>query len=146
MKLQMRHFSSSRTPIAITMIKPSPSKVYSFWDTIWVLYLMVKSFGYISFSIDGKIQNGKIKTTLRDILILLFGASFVQVVIYLNFTHDLTLIKTNSFIIDSGNRITTLFIISNVLLSSLMNTLRRRQIWNIFAKISNFDKEVCKWN
>lgn len=105
---------------------------------------MVKLFGYITFSIDGKIQNGKIHSTIWDIFVMLCGSAFISVIIYVNFTIDLTLIKTKSFIIDQGNRLTTLFIISNVLVSSIINGLRRYEIWNVFKNISDFDKKVNK--
>lgn len=127
------------------MIKTSPIKVYSFWDTIRVFYYVVKGFGYVSFSIDGRIEKGKIKSTFLDILMVLSGCSFFAVIIYLNITNDLTLISTKSFLIDKGNRSVTLFTIINVFLSSIINGLRRHEIWRSFKKLSNFDHEVSEF-
>jgi hypothetical protein len=102
----------------------------------------VKSFGYISFSIDGRIEKGKIKTTIFDILMVVWSFSYFAAIIYLNINNDLTLISTKNVLIDMGNRGVTLFTILNVFLSSIINTLRRHKIWGCFIQISNFDSEV----
>lgn len=125
------------------MIKAAPLKVYTIWDSIQVFYYVTKSLGYAVFSIDGKIQNGKIRSTFWDLLIVFFLYVSVGSIIYFNYTMDLSVVSTNSFIIDMGNRLVTLFMVSNVLSSSLINGLRRHEIWSVFKKLSDFDKEVC---
>lgn len=124
------------------MIKTSREKIYSFWNTIHVFYIVVKVLGYVSFSIDGKVENGKIKTTFWDILILFFASCIFAAVIYLNVANNLTLISTKSFVIDSGNRLVNLTVIINVLLALWVNAYKRREIWSIFKEIYEVDKAV----
>lgn len=124
------------------MIKSAPSKVYTIWDTIQIFYYVVKSFCYITFSVDGKIENGKIKSTVFDV-VTVFGANIaLTFIIYINFEYDLSLISTKSFIIDMGNRGVTLFMIMNVFVSSMINSLRRHEIWSFFTQLHEFDGEV----
>lgn len=117
-------------------------RIYSVWDIVRVFYRLVKFLGYISFSIDGKIENGKIKSTAFDILLMTGCNIFMLYIIYINSVHDLTLIKTKSFIIDKGTRLVTLFMLTNVFISSFINSVRRFEIWSVFKTFYDFDKEV----
>lgn len=117
-------------------------KVYSVWDTVHIFYYVVKFFGYICFSIDGKIEKGRIKSSVLDILMITFSNVCMLYVIYLNLTYDLSLISTKSFIIDNGTYLVTLFSITNVFMSSVINTIRRFEIWSVFKTFNNFDIEV----
>lgn len=120
----------------------SPPKVYSLWDTTKAIYLLVKITGYISFSISGKIENGKIKTTILDFVFLASFCSFYSSIIYINFVNDLSLVSTKSLLIDKGSHFVTLFMISNVLLSAITNNNKRHKIWGLFIKMDEFDKGV----
>jgi hypothetical protein len=119
----------------------TPSKVYSIWDTVKIIAFALKIVGF-SVSIDGKIEKGKIKFTFSDVFILLTGNIFFCFVIYINFANDLSLISTKSFLIDKGSQLVSMFMITNVLLSTIINTFRRRKIWGIFLKMHEFDVEV----
>lgn len=55
--------SQFRAVIAFTM------KIYSVWDSMGILYYVLKGFGYISFTIEGKIENGKIRSTVSDVIL-----------------------------------------------------------------------------
>lgn len=132
----MNRFSFLQTLIELTM------KEYTLWDTVQMFYYMVKFFGYISFSIDGKIEKGRIKSTICDVAIVTTGSLILTYIIYVNFTNDLTLILTESFIIDKGTRFITMLMIVNIFVTAIINTARRRKIWKVFRQFHEFDKEV----
>lgn len=124
-------------------------KTYSIWDSIKVFYYVVKFFGYVSFSIDGKIENGKIRSTVRDAAIVTFRLLVLAFIIYLNFKDDIVLIKTKSLIIDLANRLATMFLITNVLFSAMTKIWKRKKIWSIYKHLHDFDGQVmaitCSW-
>lgn len=117
-------------------------KTYSVWDSVKIFYNVLRLFGHTSFSIEGKIEKGKIRATVFDNVSMIFWCLFISFIIYTNFKNDYSLIKTNSFIIDKANHMATLFLISNVLFSNLTNMSRRKQIWNIFKVFYEFDQQV----
>ena len=123
-----------------------PARIYSLWDTVKLLSTVCRITGFLTFSIDGKIENGKIKLSYLDIFILTVLNIFYGFVIYINYTNDLALISNNSVFIDMGSRLVRHFIVFNVILSSLINTWRKKDIWGIFKKMSKFDKEVRKFS
>ena len=117
-------------------------KVYSIWNPLRIFYYIFKIFGQASFTIDGKFENGKIRLTKFDRFLLTARLHVICFWVYLNFVNDFSLIKTNSFIIDKTNHLAKLFLVNNVLVSSLNFNLRRNQIWGIFNQLHQFDKQV----
>lgn len=120
-------------------------KIYSVWDSVRIFYLVVKFCGYISFSIDGRIENGRIRSRIFDILLTTFANSSMVYIVFINYTNDVSLMTTKSFIIDKGTRLVSLSSITNVFISSIINTLRRHEIWSIFKGFHDFDKQVRFW-
>lgn len=118
------------------------SKIYNSWDTVWIFYIVLKISGFISYSFDGRIENAKIKLRLRDAMLLCFSMSVYFAVFYINSSFDLTLISTKSPTIDIGNRLIHFYIIINVFLTSFIHFVWRYQVWEIFQKFSEFDKDV----
>ena len=117
-------------------------KVYSIWNPLRIFYYIFKIFGQASFTIDGKIENGKIRVTVFDgiggTVRLLIGCWLVHWNIFNDFSFNIT----NSFIIDLTNYLVTVFLMMNALSSSISNNLRRNQIWSIFNQLHDFDKQV----
>lgn len=103
---------------------------------------MLKVCGCAGYSIDGKIENGKIKSTVFDVWTIVIGGVLMIYSIFVNFTDNLTLISTNSFIIDGGTRMVTILSIMNLFASGIINSLRRFSIWEIFKHMHEFDKQV----
>lgn len=130
---------------AFTMIKFNvQSKVYTVWDSIRLIYVVLKLTGYVTFTIDGKIENGKIKSTVFDSIVSISLNLFLCFVIFINVTNDFSLISTKSFLIDKGSHVVTIFLTLNVLVTSILNIKRRREIWGIFVKMHEFDKEASR--
>lgn len=117
-------------------------KVYTIWSSTKVFYYISKSFGNAPFSIVGKIENGKIRTTPRDFLVMTIRFSLLSFLIYLNVINDFSLIKTNSFIIDKANHLANILLVFNVLFAGSINAFKRKQIWSIFKQFYEFDKQV----
>lgn len=117
-------------------------KTYTFWDTLHVLYRFIKAWGYISFSIDGKIEKGRIKSTVWDVLFVAAYNLLLCYIIYVNVVYDLTLISTKTFLIDKATRLISIAMVSNVILSGFINTARRYKIWKIHRTFHDFDIEV----
>lgn len=130
------NFSHSLLTIMATM------KVYSVWDSIKLLYYILKSIGYISFTVSGKIENGQIKTTVFDHASRTASIIVMVIMIYMNCINNFTLIKTGTLVIDITNYLANLFLVYNVLFSIVFIHLRRYQIWNIFKQFHKFDEEV----
>ena len=124
------------TVIALTM------KVYSIWNPLRIFHHVFKMYGQASFCIDGNIENGKIRVTKFDRVLVTFRLLVMCFLVYLNVVKDYSLIKTNSFIIDKTNHLAKVFLVTNVFLSSLNFNLRRNQIWGIFNQLYTFDKQV----
>lgn len=118
------------------------SKIYSCWDTIRIFYILSKVSGFIAYSIDGRIENGKIKTRLMDIVMLNSFLFIYFVVFYLNYRYDLTLISTQSPTIDIGNRLIHNYIIINAFLTTFLQFIWKDSVWEIFQSFSEFDKDV----
>lgn len=115
-------------------------------DTIWTLvkpyYWVLKFFGLGVFSIDGDINNGRIKTRFYDVLSTCIALVFQTYVLYINITFDLSLSRTSSFLIDKGAHLIEIFNACNVIAGSLLFGFHRKRIWGILRKCHEFDVEV----
>lgn len=114
------------------------------WDIVYPLYVLVKLFGYATFSVDGDIRDGKIKIKFIDKIYLTLSISFQLCILYLNVTTDLSLIHINSFLIDKGTRFVTILCAINILFSAILNIAFRDRFWQIFRGFYAFDQEVEK--
>lgn len=119
----------------------SPNSV---WRIVEPFYWMMRAFGLFAFTIDGDIIDGRIKTQILDIVHLLLVFAIQGFVVYANITHDLSLSRTSSVLIDGGARLIELFNGFNVVLGTCIYTVYRKTIWRIFRKCSEFDEEVKK--
>lgn len=122
------------------------SRIYSCWDTVRIFYIVLKVSGFIAYSIDGRIENGKIKTRVMDIAMLSLCLFTYLAVFYINFKFDLTLISTKSPTIDIGNRLIHYYIIINVFLTTFIHFIWKYPVWEIFQSFSEFDKDVSFLN
>jgi hypothetical protein len=117
-------------------------KYYNCWDSTRIYYLVLKICGFIAYSVEGKIENGRIKIKLADIFIMLTALTTYTFILYINFGNDLTLIQTKSPTIDVGNRLIYNFTIINIFLTVIVNFIMRHSIWGIVRNFSKFDKDV----
>ncbi|KAG5669291.1 hypothetical protein PVAND_017181 [Polypedilum vanderplanki] len=117
-------------------------KQSSIWDLVGKFQIAMKVFGFANFTIDGKIEDGKIKTTFVDIIIAFATNSLIFYLIYLNYNSNLSLISTNSKVIDIGSRVVLLFEITNVFATSIIMFVRRHQLWGIFSRCHRLDGEL----
>lgn len=120
----------------------SKSKKYSAWDTSRIYFLVLKFSGFIAYSIDGKIENGRIKIKIVDLLIMMLALCIYSFTFYINTQYDLTLIQTKSPTIDVGNRLIHNFIILNVFATVFLNFIMKYSIWGILRSFSKFDIDV----
>lgn len=112
------------------------------WSVIKVFYWILKPFGLAPFSIDGKIENGKIKTSRFDFCHFSLVLSVQVWVLYINFYENYSLSRTNSFLIDKGAYCIEIFNAFNVIFGSCLYAVNRRKFWAIFISFHSFDQEV----
>lgn len=113
------------------------------WDIVKPFYWILRTFGLATFSIDGEIANGKIKSGIWDgfHLLAVFAVQFY--IFYINVTMDLSLSRTQTVLIDTGAHIIEIFNGFNVLLGTCYYTFYRKKVWGVFRKCYEFDKEVA---
>src|SRR5690349_11899927 len=109
------------------------------WNLIKPLYRIEKFFGLAVFSIKGNISEGKIRTDLFDVLQFLLVLGLQVYVLYINIVIDLSLSRTNSFLIDKGAHGIEIYNGFYVVLGSCLNAINRKKIWGIFRKCHKFD-------
>jgi hypothetical protein len=114
----------------------------SLWSIVSKFHIAMKIFGFANFTVDGKIENGRIKTTPTDVAVAIVTNSLVFYLIYLNYDSNLSLISTKSRVIDIGSRVVLLFEITNVLATSVIMFTRRHQLWGIFSRCHRLDGEL----
>ena len=120
----------------------SSGKKDTIWNFIKPFHFVLKAFGLGVFTIVGDISNGKIKTRISDVLYTMFWVSIQVYVIYVNVSMDLSLSRTNSFLIDRGAHLVEIFNACNVFGGTCFYALYRKEIWKIFHICSKFDEEV----
>jgi hypothetical protein len=130
--------------MSVTPVKPLKAfePQQSLWDSVRTFYIGMKFFGYAYYSIDGKIEDGKVKSTFLDTIIAIFVTTTLLCLIYLNYAYNLSLIATKSRIIDMGSRGVLLFEITNVLITQISMYIRRNDIWGIFKRLYKLDNEL----
>lgn len=112
--------------------KKAFGKVYTLWDTVETFHYGMKAFGFANFSIAGHIRDGKIKSSLFDILWFIATSLVTAYLIYLNWILNLSLITTTSRVINVGSRAVLLFQVTNVLFSCILMFIRRYQVKSLF--------------
>lgn len=114
----------------------------SIWDIVRRFHFAWKIFGFANFSVDGKIENGKIKFQFWDILTASVVNSLLLYIIYLNWMEDLSLLTTRSRVINMGSRLVLLYQIINVFIASVTMMMRRKEVWGIFRRCHKLDEEL----
>lgn len=102
------------------------------YDAIKPFYYLLKIFGFACFTIKGKITDGKIKSTIFDILTLLAYCSFL----------NWTVIRS---IYGFGNIRSHFIIYVCVSASSVMimnSFIQRHSFWNILRHLHSFDESI----
>lgn len=112
------------------------------WDIIKPYYRILKFFGLAVFSVKGKVVDGNIQSRPIEVLHFFFVLSIQIYVLYINIALDLSLSRTNSFLIDKGAHGIEIFNGINVVLGSCLYVFYRKRIWRIFRKCHEFDEEV----
>lgn len=106
------------------------------------MYLILRFFGLAPFSIVGDITDGKINTSILDIVHLLFILGVQIYVMRINVYNDLSLSRTSSFLIDKGAHGIEIFNGFNVFLGTFLYSAYRKRIWRILRTYHDVDKEV----
>ena len=115
---------------------------YTIWDTVKRFHIGWKFFGFAHFSVDGKIENGKIKLEIFDIFAAIISNSIVLYIVYLNYSQDLTIISTTSGVINLGSRMVLIYEIGNVFIAAVIMMLKRYDVWGIFYRCHKLDEEL----
>ncbi|XP_070504866.1 putative gustatory receptor 28b [Chironomus tepperi] len=115
---------------------------YTIWDIVKRFHVGWKIFGFAHFSVDGKIENGKIKLELFDFLSAVISNSIVLYIVYLNYDRDLTIISTTSRVINMGSRLVLIYEIGNVFIAAVIMMLKRHDVWGIFYRCHKLDEEL----
>lgn len=115
---------------------------YTIWDTVKRFHIGWKFFGFAHFSVNGKIDNGKIKLEVFDILSAIISNSIVLYIVYLNYNQDLTIISTTSRVINLGSRLVLIYEIGNVFIAAVIMMLKRHDVWGIFYRCHRLDEEM----
>lgn len=112
------------------------------WYTVKPFYLILKIFGLGPFTVVGDIKDGKIRTRSWDVLYTMLVMGVQVCVLHLNITHDMSLSRTNSILIDIGAQYVEIFNGFNVLFGTCLYAFYRKKIWGMFLKFHEFDCEV----
>lgn len=123
-------------------MKQHISSTTTIWDIVVPFYWVQKFFGLAVFTIKGNFKDGRIKTMPSDIIHFLVVLCLQLYVVYINFVLDLSLSRTNSFLIDKGAHGIEIFNGMHVVLGSFLYVIYRKRIWKIFRKFYEFDEEV----
>lgn len=115
---------------------------FTVWNLVKPFYWILKFFGLGVFTIDGDIEDGKIKTSIWDIFQMILVLSVQFYILHINIKFDMSLSRTSSILIDRGAHFIEIFNSLNVLLSICLYALFRKRIWRIFRKCYEFDVEV----
>lgn len=123
-----------------------PKVPFTIWNAAKPIYWTLKIFGLAIYSIEGDIANGKIKTNILDVVHLLLVLVLQLYDLYINVTVDLSLSRTNKFLIDRGAHAVEIFNAINVLMGTCIYSFYRKRVWRIFQKCNQFDEEVSNVN
>lgn len=123
-------------------VKRTAKKQYTIWDTVFPYYCILKTLGLTPFKIVGDIKDGKIKTTIFDVIQTIIVFIIQCYFLYANVIKDFSLSRTNSFFIDNGAHEVEIFNALNVIIGTVFYTSYRKKIWSIFRNCHEFDKEV----
>jgi len=115
---------------------------FSIWTIVKYYYAFAKYFGLAPYEIEGPIESGKIKFSLWYTCFFVAALGLQSVLVYVNFKMDLSLSKTNSFLIDKGAHFVEILNVFDILLSTVINAIFRKKIWSCFRRCHEFDEEV----
>lgn len=115
---------------------------HTIWTLLKPVYFVLKISGLAAFSIEGDIQNGRIKTTKFDIFRISSVLLALMFLLYIKTNEDLTLSHTDSFLIDKGAYLVGVFNNFNVICGVLLYIVRKKMAWKIFRKLHEVDLEV----
>ena len=116
-----------------------PKNIY---ETAYTYYLITKFFGYASFSIVGNLTDGIVRVTPYDYIIYLLFLSINCCILYGSFF--VQILYTESLILQIGTQIIICSSIIISIISSTINILFSRSIWNILKKLYEIDIEVSR--
>lgn len=117
-------------------------KSFVIWEVVKHYYWLQRTFGLAAFSIKGNITDGRITTGPLEVLHFLIIVSLQLYVLYLNIIFDLSLSRTNSFLIDKGAHAIEIFNGFNVAMGTCLYAIYRKRIWKVLRKCHEFDEEV----
>lgn len=127
-----------------TLVEPKRAfeNPYTIWDIVKRFHILWKLFGFAHFSVDGKIENGKIKLEFFDILSAIISNSIILYIVYLNYDQNLTIISTTSGVINLGSRLVLIYEIGNVFIAAIIMMMKRHDVWSIFYRCHKLDEEL----
>lgn len=112
------------------------------YETARPFYYITKITGFACFSIDGDIKNGRIKTKLIDLLLLLFHFVCHSTTCILNIIKEFDRTKSQSGFVDFGNKLQFTFSTINISFYMLVSYIQRHNIWSILHHLHIFDENI----
>lgn len=117
-------------------------KTKNIFNAIYPVYVLNKMMGFLCFSIDGDISEGKITHYFWDRIFILWNLIVSAWILYFNATENLSLVHTNSFVIDKGSRLMPLISAISVVVARYINMVLSGRMWSMVSSLHSFDKEV----
>lgn len=119
---------------------------YTIWGVVKPVYWTLRVFGLAPYSIEGDMKHGNTKTNIWDIFHFLLVLILQFYIFYINAFVDLSLSRTNKFLIDKGAHGVEIFNSINLILGTCIYCYNRKKVWAIFQKCNEFDEEVAEKN